>query len=137
MELRGSQGRFVRRLAVKAGDRLPIQGMLKPGFALLPAGAGVSTSGVSDMRAAIEKVLAASQRVTLFVPDDAALEEAGKSELPPPEWLAFDAGRRPVAGAAAISAARAAPAVGASREGARRAGRGGGDPAVALVARSW
>ena len=104
VELRGSQGRFVRRLTVKAGDRVPIQGMLKPGFALLPAGAGVPTSGVSDVRALIEKALAASQRVTLFVPDEGALEDAGKSELPPPEWLAFDAAHRPVAGAAGINA---------------------------------
>jgi hypothetical protein len=79
--------------------------MLKPGFALLPAGAGVANSGVSDPRPAIEKALASSQRVTLFVPDARAIEEAGSSELPPPEWLAFDAGRRPVGGAASITAA--------------------------------
>jgi hypothetical protein len=105
VELRGQQGRFVRRLVVKTGDRLPVQGMLKPGFALLPAGAGVANSGVSDPRPSIEKVLAASQRVTLFVPDARALEEAGRNELPPPEWLAFDAGRRPVGGASSLSAA--------------------------------
>ena len=105
VELRGSQGRFVKRLLVKTGDRVPVQGVLKPGFALLPAGAGVANSGVADPRTYIEKVLAASQRVTLFVPDSRALEDAGKSELPPPEWLAFDAGRRPVAGAASLSAA--------------------------------
>jgi tetratricopeptide (TPR) repeat protein len=105
VELRGQQGRYVRRLTVKAGDRLPVQGMLKPGFALLPAGAGVANSGVSDPRPSVEKVLSASQRVTVFVPDARAIEEAGKSELPPPEWLAFDAGRRPVGGAASLSAA--------------------------------
>jgi tetratricopeptide (TPR) repeat protein len=106
VELRGSQGRFVKRLTVKSGDQLTVQGALKPGFALLPAGAGVANSGVADPRTAIEKSLASSQRVTLFVPDARAVEDAGKSgELPPPEWLAFDAGRRPVGGATAISTA--------------------------------
>jgi tetratricopeptide (TPR) repeat protein len=105
VELRGPQGRYVRRLVVKTGEQVAVQGALKPGFALLPAGAGVANSGVSDPRTSIERALAASQRVTLFVPDSRALEEAGKSELPPPEWLAFDAGHRPLGGATAISAA--------------------------------
>jgi tetratricopeptide (TPR) repeat protein len=105
VELRGAQGRYVKRLVVRPGDQVQVQGMLKPGFALLPAGAGVANSGVSDPRPAIEKVLAASQRVTVYVPDARAMEEAGRSELPPAEWLAFDAGRRPVGGASSISAA--------------------------------
>ncbi len=105
VELRGSQGRFVKRLIVKVGDQVTVQGALKPGFALLPAGAGVANSGVSDPRASIERALAASQRVTLFVPDARAIEDAGKSELPPPEWLAFDAGHRPLGGATALGAA--------------------------------
>lgn len=104
VELRGPQGRFVKRLTVKAGDQLPLQGTLKPGFALLAAGSGAPTSGVSDVRTAIERALAASQQVTLFVPDPRQVQDATKGEAPPAEWLAFDAGRRPVGGAAAVGA---------------------------------
>jgi hypothetical protein len=104
LELRGAEGRLVRRLAVKTGETVQMQGTLKPAFALLPAGSGVQ-AGISDRRADVERALAASQQVTVFVPSDREAEDVLKAQQMPPEWLAFDATRRPIGGAAALNAA--------------------------------
>ena len=104
LEMRGPAGRLVQRVTVKTGESLQVRGMLKPAFALLPAGSGVQP-GISDRRADVERALAASQQVTVFVPSAREAEEAFKGQSMPPEWLAFDAGRRPLGGAAALNAA--------------------------------
>ena len=104
VELRGAQGRLVQRIAVKTGETMRVHGALKPAFALLPAGSGVQ-AGVSDRRAEVERALAGSQQVTLFVPSGREADEALKAQQMPPEWLAFDEGRRPLGGAAALNAA--------------------------------
>jgi hypothetical protein len=104
VELRGAQGRFARRLDVRTGDQVAVSGTLKPAFALLSAGIGVSTTGVTDVRSAVERALAHSQQVTLFVPAERQLAEAFKGQPQPAEWLAFDAGRRPLGAAATVSA---------------------------------
>ena len=62
-------------------------------------------AGVSDRRAEVERALAGSQQVTLFVPSGREADEALKAQQMPPEWLAFDEGRRPLGGAAALNAA--------------------------------
>jgi hypothetical protein len=104
VELRGAQGRFARRLDLRTGDQVTVSGALKPAFALLPAGMGVSTTGVTDVRSAVERALANSQQITLFVPAERQVAEAFKGQPQPAEWLAFDAGRRPLGAAATISA---------------------------------
>ena len=104
VELRGAQGRLVQRIAVKTGETMRVHGALKPAFALLPAGSGLQ-AGVSDRRAEVERALAGSQQVTLFVPSGREADEALKAQQMPPEWLAFDEGRRPLGGAAALNAA--------------------------------
>jgi tetratricopeptide (TPR) repeat protein len=105
VEIRGPEGRFVRRIEVKAGDRLTIDGRLKPAFALLPSGAGVvSAAGTTDARTLVERAVAPSDQVTVFVPTGPRLEQALEAQTMPPEWLAFDAGRRPVGGAATVTA---------------------------------
>ena len=103
-EMRGTAGRLVQRLAVKTGETVRVQGTLKPAFALLPAGSGLQ-SGVLDRRADVERALAASQQVTVFVPAGREAEDALKAQQMPPEWLAFDGARRPLGGAAALNAA--------------------------------
>jgi hypothetical protein len=103
-EMRGTAGRLVRRMAVKTGEAVRVQGTLKPAFALLPVGSGLQ-SGVLDRRADVERALAASQQVTVFVPGGREAEDALKAQQMPPEWLAFDAARKPLGGAAALNAA--------------------------------
>ena len=104
MEMRGPDGRLVRRLAVKTGETVRVDGALKPAFALLPAGSGVQ-AGISDRRADVERALAGSQQVTVFVPSGRDADDALKALQMPPEWLAFDAARRPLGGAAVLNAA--------------------------------
>jgi PDZ domain/PEGA domain len=104
VELRGAEGRLVQRIAVKTGESMRVQGALKPAFALLTAGSGLQ-AGVSDRRADVERALAGSRQVTVFVPGGREADEALKGQQMPPEWLAFDAGRRPLGGAAALNAA--------------------------------
>jgi hypothetical protein len=104
VELRGVDGRLVQRIQVKTGETMRVHGALRPAFALLPAGSGLQ-AGVSDRRADIERALASSQQVTVFVPSGRDADEALKGQQMPPEWLAFDAGRRPLGGAAALNAA--------------------------------
>ena len=104
LEMRGTDGRLVRRLAVKTGETLRVDGALKPAFALLPAGSGVQ-AGMSDRRADVERALVGSQQVTVFVPTGRDADDALKALQMPPEWLAFDAARRPLGGAAVLNAA--------------------------------
>ncbi len=104
VEMRGAEGRLVRRIVLKTGDAVTVEGTLKPAFALLPAGSGVQP-GVADRRADVERALAASQQLTVFVPTGREAEETLKAQQMPPEWLAFDAARRPLGGAAALNAA--------------------------------
>lgn len=104
VELRGPEGRAVRRLQVTAGERVAIDGRLKPAFALLPSGAGVvAAAGTTDVRTVVEQAMASSDQVTVFVPVGHRLETALEAQAMPPEWLAFDAGGRPVGGAATVS----------------------------------
>jgi tetratricopeptide (TPR) repeat protein len=100
IELRGAGGRLRQRAAVKTGETIEVRGALKPAFALLAAGSAV-TAGVLDRRADVERALSGTGQVTLFVPGGREAEEVPM----PPEWLAFDAGRRPIGAAAALNAA--------------------------------
>ena len=94
----------MQRIAVKTGESMRVQGALKPAFALLTAGSGLQ-AGVSDRRADVERALAGSRQVTVFAPCGREADEALKGQQMPSEWLAFDAGRRPLGGAAALNAA--------------------------------
>jgi PDZ domain/PEGA domain len=102
VELRSSQGRYVDRMTVKAGERLTVSGAMKPAFALLPAGAGTPAGGMAapDLRDLVERAMAASRQVTLFVPSGSQVNDA--LEGMPREWLAFDGARRPIGAAAVI-----------------------------------
>jgi tetratricopeptide (TPR) repeat protein len=109
VELRSPQGRFVKRIDAKAGDQISVQGTMRPAFALIPAGAGVPTTGVADARTIVERALASSQQIAVFVPAARDSDAALSAVTMPPEWLAFDAARRPFGGAAVVP-------VGARRE---------------------
>lgn len=101
VELRGAQGRYVQRLDARPGEQFTVKGSLKPAFALLP---GTST-GVADIRPTIERALGPSRRVTVFVPSARQVEEATRGMNLPADWLSFDAGRRPLGGAATLNGA--------------------------------
>jgi hypothetical protein len=98
VEIRSPQGRFVRRVDVKAGDQVKIEGTPRPAFALIAGGSGVGQA----LTAKVERALAGSQQITLFVPAENAASEALADTKAPAEWLAFDADGRPVGAASAV-----------------------------------
>jgi hypothetical protein len=100
VELRSPQGRFVRRLEIKAGDQVKVEGTPRPAFALLPGGSGAGQA----LTAKVERALSASQQITLFVPAGNSASEALAAANVPADWLAFDADGRPVGAASSIGA---------------------------------
>ncbi len=104
VELRSPQGRYVQRLMVNAGDHAKVAGRLKPAFALVPGGS-VPAAAMRTLVASVERALAGSEQVTVFQPAGGTADAASATAKAPVEWLAFDAGRRAVGGAAAVSPA--------------------------------
>lgn len=101
VELKSASGRDLRRVDVRTGQRLSIEGLLRPAFAI------VSTSGPAalntDLRITIEKQLQSSRSVMLFAPPAEAAARALAAEKLPPDWLAFDQNRRPLGTAADVA----------------------------------
>ena len=104
VELRGAEGRLVQRIAVKTGESMRVNGALKPAFALLTAGIRAAGRRLRSprRRGARPRRVATGDGVRARGRE---ADEALKGQQMPPEWLAFDAGRRPLGGAAALNAA--------------------------------
>ncbi len=102
VELRASTGRFMRRVDVKAGQRVEVGGALRPAFALV---ASTQTSLNADLRGAIEKAFEPLRSIMVFAPPADALDAALKAEKLPGDWLGYDANRRPFGVSAEVTAA--------------------------------
>ena len=83
VELRASTGRFLRRVDVKAGQRVEVGGALRPAFALV---ASTQTSLNADLRGAIEKAFEPLRSILVFAPPADALDTALKAEKLPADW---------------------------------------------------
>ena len=94
VELRSQSGRFFKRLQARTGDKLTIDGVLKPAFALLSAFGG--QPGGADLRLVVERLFDPSASVTLFAPPSEQVDQALKANQLPAGWLAFDANKRPM-----------------------------------------
>ena len=94
VELRSQSGRFFKRLQARTGDKLTIDGVLKPGFALLSAFGG--QPGGADLRVAVERLFDPSTSVTLFAPPSEQVDQSLRANQLQPGWLAFDANKRPM-----------------------------------------
>src|SRR5688572_17255041 len=94
VELRSQSGRFFKRVQARTGDKLTIDGVLKPGFALLSAFGG--QPGGADLRVAVERLFDPSTSVTLFAPPSDQVDQALRANQLQPGWLAFDANKRPM-----------------------------------------
>jgi hypothetical protein len=106
--VRSSYGRYVRRVTVKTGDKVTLEGSVKPAFALVSvAGQTQNVRGGTDPRSIVEREFADDGTVTLFAPSAERTEQASKLEQLPPGWLAFDLTGRPIGSAAASIAAPA------------------------------
>lgn len=102
VELRAPAGRDTRRVEAKAGQRIEIAGTLRPAFAIV---ASTQSSLNTDFRAAVAKVFEPLNSVLVFAPSADALDAALKTEKLPPDWLGYDANRRPFGVAAEVTAA--------------------------------
>jgi hypothetical protein len=92
VELRSQGGRFFKRIQARTGDKLNIDGMLKPAFAVLSAFG--QQPGSADLRIAVERLFDPSNAVTLFAPPNDQVDQALRANQLQPGWLAFDANKR-------------------------------------------
>lgn len=92
VELRAPTGRYMRRVDARAGQRIEVSGALRPAFALV---ASTQTSLNADLRSAIERAFEPLKSILVFAPSAEQLDGALKAEKLPPDWLGYDANRRP------------------------------------------
>ncbi len=101
VELKSASGRYFRRVDVRTGQKIPIEGTLRPAFALVSASGQAALN--TDLRLTIEKQFQSSQSVTLFAPAAEDTAKALGAEKLPPDWLAFDLNKRPLGTAAEVA----------------------------------
>jgi hypothetical protein len=101
VELRTPWGRHLERIDARPGDRLAIQGTVRPAVALLGINGLPDGYRGPDVRLGLERALAGSRRVLFFAPSADRVQQALKAESLPTGWLAFDRSRRPQGAAAA------------------------------------
>jgi tetratricopeptide (TPR) repeat protein len=102
VELRSANGRYARHVDARAGQRVEITGELKPAFALVSAGAQGALG--ADLRVVVEHALEPVNSVLVFAPAAEQVEQTLKASQLPPDWLSFDANKRPLGTSADISA---------------------------------
>jgi hypothetical protein len=103
VELRSPWGRYVERITARPGDKLNVQGTVRPAVALLSVTGLPEGYRGTDLRLSLERSFAAAKIVTLFGPPVEKVQQALKTETLSPGWLAFDRWRRPVGAASAIT----------------------------------
>ncbi len=105
IELRTPAGRYVKRLQAKTGDRVTVEGAIRPAVALVAVTG--QPAGSPDLRMLVERALDPSRAATFFAPPADAAAQALRANQLPPGWLAFDANKRAVTTAAdAVQAQR-------------------------------
>ena len=100
VEVRTSFGRDVKRVDARAGGNIVFEGVIKPTFAI------VSASGAAlpqDVRMLVERAMGASQTVRMLAPPADQADKALKANQLSSDWLATDAGGRPVGAAAQMA----------------------------------
>ena len=115
VELRSPWGRYVERISIRPGDKLTVQGAVRPAVALLSVTGLPDGYRGTDLRLAIERAFAAAKTMTLFGPPADKVQQALKGE----SLSAGLAGVRPLAAAGRGAASAITPA---ARHGDRHAG---------------
>ena len=101
VELKSESGRYFQRINARTAAKIPIEGTLRPAFALVSASGAAALN--TDLRLTIEKQFQSSQSVTLFAPPAEDAAKALGAEKLPQDWLAFDLNKRPLGTAAEIA----------------------------------
>ena len=102
VELRTPFGRDSRRIDAKAGAQINFEGVIKPTFAIVSA-SGAPANLTQDMRVLVERAMAGSQTVRLVAPPADQADKALKGNQLTTDWLAIDAGGRPVGASAQMA----------------------------------
>ena len=102
-EVRAPNGRDVKHLDLKPGQKETFAARVRPAFAIVSdSGANQGIRGGPDLRLAAETTFQDSRTLELFAAPDKRIAEVAAAEQLPADWLAFDALRRPIGGAAKI-----------------------------------
>jgi tetratricopeptide (TPR) repeat protein len=96
VELRSPLGRYVERLTTRAGDKLNVQGVLKPAVALLGVTGLPKEYRGPDLRLELERRFVAAKSMTIFGPSPEKIQQALNAERLAAGWLAFDRWRGPI-----------------------------------------
>ena len=102
VELRAPTGRYLQRIDAKVGQRFEVTGTLRPAFALVSS---TQTTLNADLRGAIERALQPLTSILVFAPPAETLDAALRVEKLPPDWLGYDANRRPFGVSAEVTPA--------------------------------
>ena len=94
-------GRYFQRIDARTGQKITVEGTLRPAFALVSASGPAALN--TDLRMTIEKQFQSSQSVTMFAPAAEAAAKALAADKLPQDWLAFDANKRPLGTAAEVN----------------------------------
>jgi len=100
VELRSAHGRYLQRINARAGDKITVQGTVRPAFAVVGVSGLPQGYRGPDLRVAAEQALGQVKTVTLFAPSDEVARQALAAESLSPGWLSFDRYRRPIGNAA-------------------------------------
>jgi hypothetical protein len=101
VELKSASGRYIQRIDARTGQKINVEGTLRPAFALVSASGPAALN--TDLRLTVEKQFQSSQSVTLFAPSSEATAKALAADKLPQDWLAFDANKRPLGSAAEVN----------------------------------
>ena len=101
VELKSASGRYIQRIDARTGQKINVEGTLRPAFALVSASGPAALN--TDLRLTVEKQFQSSQSVTLFAPPSESTAKALAADKLPQDWLAFDANKRPLGSAAEVN----------------------------------
>jgi hypothetical protein len=101
VEMKSGSGRFFQRIDARTGQKINVEGTLRPAFALVSASGPAALN--TDLRLTVEKQFQASQSVTVFAPPADVAAKALAADKLPQDWLAFDANKRPLGTAADVA----------------------------------
>lgn len=103
VEVRTASGRDLRRFDLTPGDKETFAARVRPALAIVSDnGLTADVQGGPDLKLRTAAAFRDSQAFSLYVPPAAQVSDATAAEKLPADWLAFDAFRRPVGGAALL-----------------------------------